>query len=60
MKKNLTLTENAEMAFKRLRRNKDFLLFLGEVIINGVTITADGNNDSDAEGIKIGIINEKK
>lgn len=58
-KKNLTLTENAELAFKRLRGNKDFLLFMGEVIYNGVTITSDGSNDPDAPGIKIGVINKK-
>ena len=55
--KEKSLSEMAYEAYQRLKKNPDFLLFLGEVVINGVTLTStDLSGKVTSEGIKIGII----
>ena len=56
-KKELTQTEEVALALKRLRRNKDFVLFFSEIITNGVKICHIDENGIETPGIEIGIIN---
>jgi hypothetical protein len=57
-KRNLTLTENASISFEKLRRNKDFLVFMSEVLVNGVTLYQKEIDGKISGGITIGIINK--
>jgi hypothetical protein len=58
MKTEKTLKEEANEAFRKLKKNKDFVVFMTQVFVEGVTMNHIDENGNETPGITIGIIDK--